>query len=64
MPANRFLDRVFRIASDPIDDHAGDIYRYVGDEIVITWLVPEGRPSARPLACYFAIERALAEAGG
>lgn len=54
-----FLDRVFRIASDPIDDHAGEVYQYVGDEMVVTWTVPEGRASARPLACLFAIEDAL-----
>ena len=60
--ANRFLDRVFQLASDPVDDHHGEIYQYVGDEMVVTWKVPEGRVSARPLACYFAIEKALADA--
>lgn len=59
---HRFLDRVFQIASDPIDDHAGEVYQYVGDEVVITWLAPIGRISARPLACYFAIEQALRQA--
>ena len=61
--ANRFLNRVFQLASDPVDDHHGEVYQYVGDEMVITWKVAEGRVSARPLACYFAIEQALAEAG-
>ena len=59
---HRFLDRVFQVASDPIDDHGGEVYQYVGDEIVVTWTVSEGGPDARPLACYFSIERALAEA--
>ncbi len=59
---HRFLNRVFQLASAPIDDHAGEVYQYVGDEVVITWTLAEGRVSARPLACYFAIERALAEA--
>ncbi len=36
------------------------MYQYVGDEMVITWTALDGRPSARPLACYFAIEQALA----
>ena len=35
----------------------------VGDEIVITWSLAEGRVDARPLACFFAIKRALDEAG-
>jgi len=59
---HRFLDRVFRLASDPIADAGGEIYQYVGDEIVITWTVPEGRVNARPLACFLAITAALEEA--
>lgn len=54
-----FLNQVFQIASDPIDAHGGEVYQYVGDEVVITWLMEDGRSGARPLACYFAIERAL-----
>jgi adenylate cyclase len=56
---HRFLGEVFRLASEPIDDHAGDVHQYVGDEIVITWTVDEGKPGARPIACFFAIEDAL-----
>ena len=59
---HRFLAEVFRLASDPIDDHRGDVYQYVGDEIVITWTVANGRDGARPVACFFAIERALEQA--
>jgi len=59
---HRFLREVFQLASDPIDDHRGEVYQYVGDEIVITWTVAEGRDGARPLACFFAIEQALARA--
>jgi adenylate cyclase len=59
---SRFLDRVFQIASDPIDEHGGEVYQYVGDEMVITWTAAEGGRGGRALACYFAIERALAGA--
>ena len=59
---HRFLDRVFQVASDPIDDYEGEVYQYVGDEIVITWTVSEGGADARPLACYFAIGQALTAA--
>jgi len=59
---HRFLGEVFRLASDPIDDHRGDVHQYVGDEIVITWTVAEGRGGARPIACFFAIEGALERA--
>src|SRR5687768_15753301 len=40
---HRFLGEVFRRAPDPIGDHRGAVYRHVGDEIVITWTVAEGR---------------------
>ena len=60
---HRFLGEVFRLASDPIDDHAGDVYQYVGDEIVVTWPVAAGRERARPIACFFAIQAELERAG-
>ncbi len=59
---HRYLDRVFRIASDPVDEHYGEVFQYVGDEMVVTWTLAEGRQEARPLACLFAIEAALAAA--
>jgi adenylate cyclase len=59
---HRFLGEVFRLASDPIDDHHGEVFQYVGDEIVITWTVAEGRDAARPVACFFAIQQALERA--
>ena len=59
---HRFLGEVFRLASDPIDDHRGEVYQYVGDEIVISWTVAEGRDGARPLVCLLAIEQALDQA--
>ena len=60
---HRFLNRVFALAADPISDHHGEIYQYVGDEIVVTWRVAKGRHASRPLACFFAIQSVLADAG-
>ena len=62
LAVHRYLDRIFQVASDPIDDQFGDVYQYVGDEIVVTWAMAEGRVDARPIACFFAIEAALAAA--
>jgi adenylate cyclase len=59
---HRFLATVFGVASDPIGDYGGEIYQYVGDEMVVTWTAAAGRRGARPLACFFAIEAALADA--
>jgi adenylate cyclase len=62
LSVHRYLNRIFQETSDPVDDHGGEVYQYVGDEIVVTWLVREGRVGAKPLACLFAIEAALAAA--
>ena len=59
---HRFLNRVFSLAADPVADQHGEIYQYVGDEMVVTWMVAAGRIRARPVACFFAIEDALAGA--
>ena len=59
---HRFLNRVFSLAADPVADQHGEIYQYVGDEMVVTWTVAAGRIRARPVACFFAIEDALSVA--
>ncbi|HKZ08397.1 MAG TPA: adenylate/guanylate cyclase domain-containing protein [Methylomirabilota bacterium] len=59
---HRFLNRVFSLAADPVADHHGEIHQYVGDEIVVTWPLAQGRIRARPVACFFAIETALSAA--
>jgi len=55
-----FLNQVFSDIADPVLETGGEIYRYVGDEVIITWPV-EGSPrDARCVACVFAIEAVLA----
>jgi len=67
LSVHRYLNRIFQETSDPVDDYGGEVYQYVGDEIVVTWLVPEGEAGkkhfgAKPISCFFAIEAALARA--
>ncbi len=59
---HHYLSRVFLLASDPIDQNGGAVVQYVGDEVIVTWKLAEGRGGARPLACLFAIEAAVAAA--
>jgi len=59
---HRFLGGVFRVAAEPIGDSGGEIYQYVGDEMVVTWTAAEAREGAHPIACFFAISAALEEA--
>jgi adenylate cyclase len=55
-----FLDRVIFAATEPIAAAGGTIYRYVGDEIIVTWPLARGRVDPRCLACPFAIDEAIA----
>jgi adenylate cyclase len=57
---HRFLNRVFFDVSDPLEEAGGQIYRYVGDEIIATWTMKRGLQQAACLNCVFAIEDALA----
>ena len=61
---HRFLNQVFWDVTDPVLEAGGEIYRYVGDEIIVTW--PAGRRAihAACIACVFAVEDALARRRG
>jgi adenylate cyclase len=56
---HRFLNRVFTDLADPVAEAAGEIYRYIGDEIIITWPIGKGGEAAAALACLFEIETTL-----
>jgi adenylate cyclase len=66
----RFLNEVFWDITDPVLSAGGEIYRYVGDEIITTWTVPHPgelahdvakdlAAGAAAIACVFAIEDVL-----
>jgi adenylate cyclase len=59
LDAHRFLAAVFSAVAEPIAEARGEIYQYVGDEIVVTWTEAEGVVQARPLRCLFAMRAAL-----
>ena len=60
LDAHRFLDAVFSAAAEPVERCRGEIYQYVGDELVITWAEADGVADARALRCFFAMRSALA----
>ncbi|HEX4233994.1 MAG TPA: adenylate/guanylate cyclase domain-containing protein [Caldimonas sp.] len=60
LEAHRFLAAVFSAVAEPIELCRGEIYQYVGDEIVITWVEADGVAEARALRCLFAMRAALA----
>jgi len=54
-----FLNDFFRDISRPVIDCHGDIYKYVGDEAIITWKVKEGVAQQAALEAFFAIRDAV-----
>ena len=60
LEAHRFLAAVFSAVAEPVEMCRGEIYQYVGDEIVITWVEADGVADARALRCFFAMRAALA----
>ena len=61
---HRFLNRVFWDMTEPVLEAGGEIYRYVGDEIIVTWPLVHGNKNAAPIECAFAIETALTRRRG
>ena len=57
--AHQYLSQVFTLAAEPVAANRGEIYQYVGDEVVVTWAERDGAPDARPVRCYFEVRAAL-----
>jgi len=54
-----FIKDVFRDATPSILDARGEIYQYVGDEIVVSWKMENGQKNANCLRCFFDVQEAL-----
>lgn len=50
--------------SDGIITHAGEIYQYVGDEVVVSWPIEEGLKHQHCINCFFAMKEDLRQKGG
>jgi len=53
------LNDFFSDISEPIVRHLGEIYQYVGDEVVISWELENGTQEGRCIECFFAIREAI-----
>lgn len=56
---HQLLKSLFAEITDPILNCKGQIYQYVGDEVVISWKIPDGLEEANCIECYFAIKEKL-----
>jgi adenylate cyclase len=50
-----FLNDFFCDISTPVRDNYGDIYKYVGDEVIITWLYKKRKKLCSPLDAFFSV---------
>lgn len=53
------LNDVYSNITQPIINCMGEIYQYVGDEVVITWSVENGLAENNCLLCFYRIQEAL-----
>jgi len=49
------LNDFFNDLANPIEEHNGEIYQYVGDEVVVSWPLEDGIDRANCLNCFFDI---------
>ena len=57
------LNDLFSDITDPILNNEGEIYQYVGDEIIISWSIKKGIRNANCLRCFTQIQEKLTDLG-
>lgn len=55
----KLLKEYYFDLSAPIVDHFGEIYQYVGDEIVISWNMKSSNSEPHCIRCFFALKKTL-----
>ena len=55
----QLLKEYYYDLSDPIVKHSGEIYQYVGDEVIVSWKLKEGIKNNNCIRCFFAMKRAI-----
>lgn len=58
---HQLLDDFFYDVTPAILESRGEIYQYVGDEVVVTWTKDRGLRDANCITCYFRMVAAIAE---
>ncbi len=54
------ISRFFFDIARPIAEHGGETYRYIGDEIVVSWPMAKALEDARCVRCVFDLQKLLA----
>jgi len=50
--------------SESIVDYSGEIYQYVGDEVVVSWKLKDGLQNNNCIECFFAMKRSILDQAG
>ena len=56
---HQFLNDFFYDITPAIIESKGEIYQYVGDEVVVTWTKERGLRDANCISCYFRVAAAI-----
>ncbi|MEM9143754.1 MAG: adenylate/guanylate cyclase domain-containing protein, partial [Bacteroidota bacterium] len=56
----QLLREYYSDLSDAIVTYGGEIYQYVGDEVVVTWKLKPNKKNTNSIDCFFAMQQALA----
>ncbi len=59
-----FLDDFFIAVTDPILKSKGEIYKYIGDEVIITWSMKNGVKNNNCVRCFFDIQHLIGTMNG
>src|SRR3989442_1084807 len=57
----RLLNDFYSGITEPILNYKGDIYQYVGDEIIVNWTLKKGLPENNCINCFFAIKAYISQ---
>ena len=55
------ITRFFFDINEPIVEFGGEVHRYVGDQVVVTWPLHDGTAIERAIRCYFSISEKVRE---
>lgn len=58
----RFIHDFINDATEPILYTKGEIYQYIGDEIIVSWKMKNGLENANCIACFFEVKAAMQRA--
>jgi len=57
------LNDFYALITDPIINHLGEIYQYVGDEIVVSWPIDKAFKDQNCISCFYQIKQCIENNG-